>query len=258
VRNSKKIFISHSSNDNNFARLIAETLKIYGREVWYDEYDLGLDQFRPVIEKALATSNLFLLLLSEHALQSYWVNLEINAALMLEEKRLMTVVLAPISTCAIPLLLSGHKLCDFTRGDPVNLLKDLLNKFDSLPTLTSPTYDHARSQDRSANPNESASYSIRDIKGKNVIINQGNQTFNYFQSSYSINSEHSHSYVGYSQKVIDSIKETLDSGKLMLVKDIESFIKMMYYINEQGISISTEQIAEIRWVCRQLNILSFF
>lgn len=255
---SEKIFISHSSKDNDFARVIAETLHIYGRDIWYDERNLGLGQFRHALETALTDSGAFLLLLSENALQSYWVSLEINAALTREATGAMTVVLAIISPCTIPLLLSGHKLLDFTRSDnPVTVLKEFLRLLDTRPISTQPSFENARQAGHSTPPTGPTSYSIGTINAKNVNIHRGDQTYNFYGNSTFSSGVDGCAYIAHSKKVIAILKQSLDSGNAVDIEGIETFIKIMYTIYAQRITISTELREDVRQLCKRLQILSF-
>ena len=253
-----KIFISHSSKDNDFVRAVAETLHVYGRDIWYDERNLGLGQFRYALEAALAESGAFLLMLSENALQSYWVNLEINAALTREAMGAMTVVLPIISPCAIPLLLSGHKLLDFTSSDnPVKVLKEFLHLLDTRPISTPPLFEKASQAMHSTPPTGQTSYSIGTIKAKNVNIHQGDRTYNFYSNSTFFSSVDERTYIAYSIKVIAIMKQLLDSGNTVDIEGIETFIKMMYTIYEQKITVSMELREDVRQLCERLQILSF-
>jgi len=255
---SEKIFISHSSKDNDFARAIADTLQIYGCDIWYDERNLGLGQFRYALETALAASSAFLLLLSENALQSYWVDLEINAALTREATGAMTVVLAIISPCTIPLLLSGHKLLDFTISDnPVTVLKEFLHLLDTRPISTPPSFEKSSQAGHLAPPTGQTSYSIGPINAKNVNIHQGDQAYNFYGKSAFSSSVDERAYVAHSKKVIAILKQSLDSGNAVDIESIETFIKIMYTIYAQRIIISTEVKEDMRLLCKRLQILSF-
>jgi hypothetical protein len=115
----KRIFISHSSQDNHFAHVLAQELRNRGYEVWVDLYHLLLGRFQPQFEAPLADCQVVLILLSTAALQSTWVSHEIDAALELEKhKEGMLIVPALIEQCTVPLLLSGyHRLYFLPGGD---------------------------------------------------------------------------------------------------------------------------------------------
>lgn len=258
---SKKIFISHSSKDNDFASIIAETLRTRQRDIWFDEYDLGLGQFRPALESALASSYAFLLLLSEDALLSYWVNLEINAALTLEKEEAMIVVPAIISPCAVPLLLSGHKRLDFTVSDDAVTEIEYFLRILDYPTPPLPSRKQSIPQEPQVPHTAQPSYSIRDIKGKHVVIHQGEQTsytYQFYGNTSASTYPQTHNDRARSEEIIIVLKDSLENGKPIGIEDIEKFIKIMYSINEKSRKVSPDVLADIRAICQYLNIQSFF
>ncbi len=82
-----KIFISHSWEDNTVSRKIAENLKRDGAEVWIDHERIkGGDSLPGRISEALEWCDTLLLLWSESATKSYYVDLEWKSALDLRKK----------------------------------------------------------------------------------------------------------------------------------------------------------------------------
>ena len=67
------LFVSHSHQDDAFARDLAGALRAAGADVWYDEDNLGSGQLGPVIEHELRARPIFILVLSPAALTSRWV-----------------------------------------------------------------------------------------------------------------------------------------------------------------------------------------
>jgi hypothetical protein len=117
MTHKKRIFVSHSSKDNEVARRIVRVLEEHGCDVWYDENDLEFGQFRQNIEKGLRTCQVFMVLLSENACKSKWVQREIDAALALETVGTgLLIVPVLLSSCTVPPLLAGYKRLDFTSG----------------------------------------------------------------------------------------------------------------------------------------------
>ncbi len=106
----KRIFFSHSSKDNKMARTIVEALKSFGFDVWYDEQSLEFGPIRQRFEEILPTCQVFMVLLSEDAIKSVWVNREIDAALALERNG-TGIVIVPVlvQPCDIPLLLERYR-----------------------------------------------------------------------------------------------------------------------------------------------------
>ena len=143
MNSGKRIFISHSGKDNKIAEIIVKALREYSFDVWYDEHNLRFGYLRQQLEESLSTCQIFILLLSKDALQSLWVNREINAALSLEGRpEGLLIVPAVIEPCPIPPMLDGYRRLDFTSGrDPVIELRkfvQIVNQditYQSLPAV---------------------------------------------------------------------------------------------------------------------------
>ena len=94
------IFVSHSHEDDAFARDLVAGLRGAGADVWYDEHNLGSGQLGPVIERELRARPLFLLVLSPAALASRWVEDECRWAYGLL-RRDPTRTILPVLAAAI-------------------------------------------------------------------------------------------------------------------------------------------------------------
>lgn len=79
------VFLSHSWHDNPFVTLFREDIEAAGVEAWVDEIRLKLADPLPMeIANALANSNYVLVFLSQHSIESRWVQKEISIATSLE------------------------------------------------------------------------------------------------------------------------------------------------------------------------------
>lgn len=109
-----KVFISHSSKDKAIARRIAEDLRTHGHWVWLDAWRIMVGQcIVREIEKGIEAADFVLLLLSNHAVESQWVNREWKAAYWGEVNDDSIVVLpACIEQCRIPKLLQTKKYAE--------------------------------------------------------------------------------------------------------------------------------------------------
>jgi TIR domain-containing protein len=77
-----EIFLSHSSQDRDFATRIGGILEAHGLAYWYSQRDiLGAQQWHDEIGEALARCDWFLLILSPAAVDSRWVKHELLYAL---------------------------------------------------------------------------------------------------------------------------------------------------------------------------------
>jgi predicted esterase len=69
-----RIFVSHSSHDNEPCRALVSALRSAGADVWYDEHNLGNGVLRDVIMRELATRPVFVVMLTKAAITSQWVH----------------------------------------------------------------------------------------------------------------------------------------------------------------------------------------
>lgn len=109
------IFISHSSEDKEFARKLASDLRDRDFEVWFDDIEIRVGDSIPTeIEKGLSEADYVVIVLSPHAVASGWVEKEWQAKFV-EEVRLGTTMLLPvlIENCEIPPLLKSKRFADF-------------------------------------------------------------------------------------------------------------------------------------------------
>jgi uncharacterized protein YjbI with pentapeptide repeats len=89
-------FISYSSKDEVLARSLYSDLQARGIRCWFAPEDMKIgDKIRASIDEAIHLHDKLLLLLSEHAIASTWVEDEVEAALE-KEQRQQREVLFPI------------------------------------------------------------------------------------------------------------------------------------------------------------------
>ncbi len=110
------IFISHSSKDDNLVKKLRQSLELHGQRPWVDSRELtGGDDLPARIEESIRTASHFLVVISLDALDSQWVERELEIALDEAEQREDGYKL-------IPLLLPGTPMRIFKRffpGDPL-------------------------------------------------------------------------------------------------------------------------------------------
>ena len=81
-------FISYSSKDDMLARRLHADLQDQGVRCWFAPEDMKIgDKIRPRIDEAIHLQDKLLLLLSEHAIASTWVEDEVEAALEKERRQ---------------------------------------------------------------------------------------------------------------------------------------------------------------------------
>lgn len=79
------VFISHSNRDDDFVKELRAALEGLGLKVWADSRELsGGDKLTPAIEKAIEGARHFIAVVSVSAINSLWVQKEIEKALEVE------------------------------------------------------------------------------------------------------------------------------------------------------------------------------
>lgn len=113
-----KFFISYSSLDKNIARQIAQDLKHYGHEIWFDEWSIQVGQCIPTeISGGIENSDFILLLLSKKSVESSWVDKEWKSAYW-DEVNNQSISILPIllETCDVPRLLKTKRYANFEKS----------------------------------------------------------------------------------------------------------------------------------------------
>ena len=83
-----KLFISHSSQDDEFVRALRAALADHGQEGWIDSRELhGGDPLWSEIQKAINDASAYAVVVSTDSLQSKWVGMELSYALGLQKQR---------------------------------------------------------------------------------------------------------------------------------------------------------------------------
>jgi len=128
--NKPKIFISHSSQDKRFVEQLAWNLRLFGFEVWYDEWELAVgDSIVDKVFEGLEASDTLIIVLSTVSVTSRWVREELSTAVMRRisenDIRILPVL---IETCEIPTPLRHIRYADFRK----NLEEALAQLLDSL------------------------------------------------------------------------------------------------------------------------------
>ena len=249
----RRIFVSHSIKDNELARIIVDALRGYGFDIWYDEYNLGFGPIRQELEKALSKCQVFIVLLSLNALQSLWVNREINAALALEANQDgMLIVPARVGPCPIPPLLSGYRRLDFTTGDPVAELRQFAYIVDegraSQPPPPVPSAPEQPTTSHSPQP----TYSIGSIKGRNVNVNMAENVSITQSYEASPSSMIKHDLSRFTV-LVEELKRLADSHATVDIHHLELFLELMAKIRAED--LSPKFVEKVRTLCKQLEVM---
>ncbi len=123
-----QVFISHSSNDSQFARQLVDQLSAAGVPIWIapDSIEPG-EEWVDAIERGLNTSTHLVLLISPTAITSRWVKLEMSAGIRLAVEGRLRII--PVNYCpcqGVPLFWGEFQWLEYG-GDPDRLAGDLLN-----------------------------------------------------------------------------------------------------------------------------------
>lgn len=128
-----KVFISHSSLDKPFAKMLCMDLEANGYIPWLDEWDIKVDESIPEkISNGLEEADFIIVILSENAVTSKWVEREWHTKYWNEiQHGRIHVLPILLKDCKIPELLKTKKYADF-RNDFNIGLNDLLSALESL------------------------------------------------------------------------------------------------------------------------------
>ena len=86
-------FISYSHKDEDFAKRLWEGLQAKNVRCWYAPHDMKIgDKIRSTIDDSIRIHDKLLLILSEHSVQSDWVEHEVEHALDLEKEKKQNVL----------------------------------------------------------------------------------------------------------------------------------------------------------------------
>lgn len=107
-------FISYFSGDKSFVKQLERDLRLSEIRVWLDESEIEIgDSISEKIEKGLADSYSFMIVLSPEALQRPWVKEELRAAYNLRLAGDFKILPVLHKECEIPPFLLDYKYADF-------------------------------------------------------------------------------------------------------------------------------------------------
>jgi hypothetical protein len=117
----REIFLSHSSQDREFATSIVDVLRAHGLPVWYAPTNiLGAQQWHDEIGKALDRCDWFAIIVSPNAIQSMWVKRELNFALQQTRlvEKIVPILYQPCEPHLLSWTLMSYQMVDFTHLPP--------------------------------------------------------------------------------------------------------------------------------------------
>jgi hypothetical protein len=135
------VFLSHSSKDKSWVRVLAKRLTADGVVVWLDEAELNIgDSLIEKISIAIEEMEYVIAVISKNSINSNWVQKELNLAMTKEiNGRRVTVLPLLIQQCELPKALRDKLYADFTQPDKYELeysklLRSLKGKdFEKIP-----------------------------------------------------------------------------------------------------------------------------
>ncbi|MCP4429273.1 MAG: toll/interleukin-1 receptor domain-containing protein, partial [Chloroflexi bacterium] len=116
-RNPRQIFLSHARQDAEFAHRLAADLSRHEWEVWIapDSIRSG-EGWVDAINRGLAESGIFLLVLTPDAVNSKWVHSETNVAIGLQHENLLRFIPLDVKQAAAPPLWKAYQWVSFQSG----------------------------------------------------------------------------------------------------------------------------------------------
>jgi hypothetical protein len=127
AKRGKKVFLSHSSRDKTFVRILATDLIENGHDAWLDEWEIVAGESIPKkISQGLDECDYVILILSQHSVDSSWVEKEWESVYWDEvNEGKIKVIPILIDNCLVPRLLKTKKYIQFM-SDYKSGMDDLL------------------------------------------------------------------------------------------------------------------------------------
>lgn len=122
VQNPRQIFVSHAHQDRAFAHRLADDLRRQGWDIW-----IAPESIRPgerwvtAINRGLAESGIFLLVLTPAAVQSHWVEQETDAAIDLAHHGEIRFIPLDVQSTRKPPLWRAYQWISFQGNYPTGL-----------------------------------------------------------------------------------------------------------------------------------------
>ena len=127
-RNDKQIFVSHSSQDAKLAHQVAHDLQAEGYDIFITPNSIRPgEKWVPAINRGLEESGIFVVLLTPHAVQSYWVHDETNTAIALANANEMRLFMLDVQPCHLPVLWRQRQFVSFRGDDYQHNLHNLIS-----------------------------------------------------------------------------------------------------------------------------------
>lgn len=148
VQTPHQVFISHGHQDSGFAHRLASDLVAEGWDIWIAPESIKAGEtWVQAINRGLAESSFFVLILTPSAVDSFWVRRETNAAISLEGRGKLRFIPLGVEPAEAPPLWEGYQRIPFQDEYRIGLaiLLDALEGKEPepkpQPIETLPTYE---------------------------------------------------------------------------------------------------------------------
>lgn len=144
------VFLSYTSEDNELAQRIAESLQANGIYTWWDKWCISTgDSLRQKIDEGLSDCTHFLVLLTPQSIGKPWVNQEMDAGLVLKLKNACQFlpVRYGLPASELPPLLSGMHAPEITADEDITQLINDIHGVNRKPPLGPPPETVAQSEE---------------------------------------------------------------------------------------------------------------
>ena len=124
----KEVFLSHSSENKEVTKKIAETLRNHNIPVWHSDTNIkGAQQWHDEIGRALRRCDWFVVLLTSDAIDSKWVKMELGYALNHSQydEHILPVLLEDCDFESLSWTLGFFQMANFT-GTPEDGYQEIL------------------------------------------------------------------------------------------------------------------------------------
>lgn len=126
-----KVFLSYSAHDRKWVDEFVGALTRHGVDVWYDMHEIQAgDRWQDSIQSALRGSEILVVLLSPHSVNSQWTFFEVGAAVA-SGKRIIPVLLHDLEFTDLPGVLAQFQaLKRDTASDAGDAVANLVHSMD--------------------------------------------------------------------------------------------------------------------------------
>jgi hypothetical protein len=134
MKNNKECcFLSYNNKDKVWVEKLAEDLIQNGIKIWFDKWAIYPgDSIPRKIQEGFDRSNFFIIVLSKNALESKWVENEIDIANYSRISGNMRIIPILKESCNIPTLLQHIKHVNFEKQQYPSALRELINTIFSI------------------------------------------------------------------------------------------------------------------------------